>query len=487
MLHNLARHISLVRVSRILWAITLVTLPITSFRYVPFLGAGTFVRPLALYPLLLLIPVLLIRIYRKEIPCPWPGALTILTAFTLAALGSTAFGATLAPIELRGVEYADRALRAFVTLGIGLAFFAAALWMNQSEDDVKFSARWLLVGLAAHIAWGFIQFWGLNTGKRQILTEIQQLFSVRGLVKNKRISGFAFEPSWLAGQIVTLYLPWLAGWLLFRFKNSLFWNNRRAWPEVALLLGALVTLLMTYSRSGLLVAVVAAGVTLAVAGGGMVRKFFGWFWAGFRPQGTKSRMAAMQATAGRVLLILMAVSVLAGVGFFLTDKGYIAVFFQSDAENLFDYATSVYLGPRLAYALAALEAFQASPFLGVGLGGSGFWIYPNMPNWVLFNAPEIAEQMSPASTLFPNPKNLYARLLAETGLVGFALFASFYLAMLANVLELLKKRPWLGAAGLFALTAIVIQGFSQDSFAMPELWLNLGILAGVTGGLRSEA
>lgn len=484
--HNFTRHISLVRVSRLLWAITLVTLPITSFRYVPFLGAGTFVRPLALYPLLLLIPILLIRIYRKEIPRPWPGALTILAAFSLAALASTAFGATLAPIELRGVEYADRALRALVTLGMGLAFFAAALWMNQDEEDVKFSARWLLFGLAAHIAWGFIQFWGLNTGKRQILTEIQQLFSTRGLVKNKRISGFAFEPSWLAGQIVTLYLPWLVGWLLFRFKNSLFLKNARAWPEVILLLGALTALLMTYSRSGLLVAVVAAGVTLTVAGGGMVRKFFGWFWAGFRSGGEKSHMAVMQAAAGRVLLILITVSVLAGVGVFLTDKGYIAVFFQSEAENLFDYAASVYLGPRLAYTVAALEAFQASPLLGVGLGGSGFWIYPNMPDWVLFNAPEIAEQMNPLSMQFPNPKNLYARLLAETGLVGFALFLAFYLAMLADALELLQKRPWLGAAGLFALTAIVMQGLSQDSFAMPELWLNLGILAGINGALRSK-
>ncbi len=484
--HNATRRLSLIRASRLLWALTLVTLPITSFRYVPLLGAGTFVRPLALYPLLLLIPILLIRIYRKEIPRPWPGTLTILAAFSLAALASTAFGATLAPIELRGVEYADRALRAFITLGMGLAFFVAAIWMNQDEEAVKFSARWLLVGLAAHIVWGFIQFWGLNTGKRQILTEIQQLFSTRGLVKNKRVSGFAFEPSWLAGQIVTLYLPWLTGWLLFQFKNSLFWKNRHAWPELVLLLGALITLLMTYSRSGLLVAVAATGVTLAVAGGEMLRKFFGWFWAGFGTGQAKSRMAAMQAAAGRVLLILITVSVLAGVAFFLADKGYIAVFFQSEAENLFDYAASVYLGPRLAYALAALEAFQASPFLGVGLGGSGFWMYPNIPDWVLFNAPEIAEQMSPASTLFPNPKNLYARLLAETGLVGSVLFASFYLAMLADVLELLKKRPWLGAAGLFALTAIVMQGVSQDSFAMPELWLNLGILAGVTGFWRTK-
>jgi len=479
------------RFSRFLWALTLVTLPVTSFRYVPFLGAGTYVRPLALYPLALLIPVLLVRLYRKEIPRPWPGTLTILAAFSLAALASNAFGATLAPIELRGVDYFDRALRAFITLGMGLAFFVAAIWMNQDEEAVKFSARWLLVGLVAHLVWGAIQFVGLNTGKRQLLTQIQQLFSVRGLVKNKRISGFAFEPSWLAGQIVTLYLPWLVGSLLngkILFHLSSFIGQRKTkdereipWAEIVLLLGALVALLMTYSRSGLAVALIAAGATLVLAGGGMVRKFFGWFLAGFRRSEGQSRATATQAAAWRVLLILVTVSILVGVGVFLADKGYIAVFFKTDAENLFDYATSVYLGPRLAYATAALEAFQAHPFTGVGLGASGFWIYQNMPDWVLFNAPEIAEQMSPDSTQYPNPKNLPVRLLAETGLIGFALFMAFYLALLADALELLKKAPWLGAAGVFALTAILMQGFSQDSFAMPELWLNLGLVSGVAG------
>ncbi len=494
MLRNFTRRFSLVSFSRLLWALTLVTLPVTSFRYVPFLGAGTYVRPLALYPLALLLPILLIRLYRKEIPRPWPGTLTILVAFSLAALAATAFGATLAPLELRGVGYFDRALRAFITLGMGLAFFVAAIWMNQTEDEVKFSARWLLVGLVAHLVWGAIQFVGLNTGKRQILTQIQQLFSVRGLVKNKRISGFAFEPSWLAGQLVTLYLPWLVGWLLFRFKESLFplstfykkWKVESAWPELVLLLGALVALLMTYSRSGLAVAVIAAGATLLLAGGGLVRKFFGWFLAGFRRSEGQSRAAATQAAAWRMLLILVAVSVLVGVGVFLADKGYIAVFFKTEAEDLFDYATSVYLGPRLAYATAALEAFQAYPLTGVGLGASGFWIYQNMPNWVLFNAPEIAEQMSPDSTQYPNPKNLYVRLLAETGLVGFVLLMAFYLAILADVLELLKKAPWLGAAGVFALVAVLMQGFSQDSFAMPEFWLNLGLVSGVAGAISKR-
>ena len=94
--------------------------------------------------------------------------------------------------------------------------------------------------------------------------------------------------------------------------------------------------------------------------------------------------------------------------------------------------------------------------------------------------------------------------IAETGLPGFILFLAFYLALLADALGLLyfhnamikhklqtssapaetqvaKTAGWLAAAGIFTLGAVMLQGFSQDSFAMPELWINLGIMAGAAG------
>jgi O-antigen ligase len=493
--------ISFIKLSRLLWALVLVTLPVTSFRYLPFMGAGTTVRPLALYPLALLLPVLLVRLKRGEIQHPWPGALTVLLAFLLAALAATAFGATLAPVELRGVDFFDRALRAGITLLIGLSFFVAAVWMNQSEQDVKFSVKWLLVGLVAHLIWGAIQFIGLNTGHRQELVKIQQSFSVRGLVKNKRISGFAYEPSWLAGQIATLYLPWLVAGALMRFRalDGGRWtadDKKRSavyglWSfvEPLLLVAALAALLMTYSRSGLVVAILAGLATFVLAGGEAVKAFWGWVRAGFDRQRWINRMAALQAAGSRVLLAVLAVAILGAVGLFLADKGYIATFFKSDKTNLFDYAVDVYLGPRLAYATAAMTAFQEYPLTGVGLGASGFWIYQNMPDWVLAGVPEISEQLSPLSNLYPNPKNLYVRLLTETGLVGFALFLAFYLAVFAEALSLLRgfgMARWLGAAGIFALAAVMLQGVSQDSFAMPEMWINLGILAGAAGALQMQ-
>jgi len=132
---------------KILWAAALVTLPVTSFRWFPFLGEGTLVRPLALYPLAALLPLLVIRAIRRERSFPLSGSLVLLGVFALAALAVTALGALIAPIPLRGQDYSERALRAVVTLAIGLVFFLAAAWMNRNETDVRFTIRWLLVGL----------------------------------------------------------------------------------------------------------------------------------------------------------------------------------------------------------------------------------------------------------------------------------------------------------------------------------------------------
>lgn len=483
---------SLRRLSRLLWALLLLTLPVTSFRYLPFLGSGTVVRPLALYPLLLLLPLLALRLARHEIKNPLPGPLTPLMAFLLAALLATALGAFSAPIELRGADYLERALRAFVTLAIGISFFLAALWMNQDEADLKFTVRWLMLGLAAQLIWGAIQFVGLNSGQRAALKQIQELFSVRGLVKNKRISGFTFEPSWLAAQLATLYLPWLAAGLLGRWTLNLRQtavNGLARGLNLLLLLGSLAALLATYSRSGLAITLFAAGMTLWAAGRGGWRKAWNWFLAAFRRRVSESRLAAAQAIAGRVFLLLAAIALLAASSLFLAGKGYIARLWTSDFDSPWGYLVDVSLGPRVAYATAGMAAFDRNPISGVGLGASGFSIYPNLPDGVLMGVPEIAGALAPTSRLFPNPKNLAVRLLAETGLLGFALFAAFWLGLLADALALLRKNGLaraLGLAGLFTLAALAAQSLSQDSLALPELWLNLGVLAGAAGGRKDE-
>jgi O-antigen ligase len=99
--------------------------------------------------------------------------------------------------------------------------------------------------------------------------------------------------------------------------------------------------------------------------------------------------------------------------------------------------------------------------------------------------PEIARQLSPENTLYPNPKSLYVRLLAETGLIGFMAFFAFQLGLLGDSFAVLKQGTsmgrYLGTAAIFTWLALLIYNMTQDSLATPNLWLNLGILTGMAG------
>jgi O-antigen ligase len=134
--------------------------------------------------------------------------------------------------------------------------------------------------------------------------------------------------------------------------------------------------------------------------------------------------------------------------------------------------------------VGALGAYDKSPIAGVGLGASGFYIYNNLPDWAMTTVPDIARQLSPDSRLYPNPKNIYIRLLAETGLIGFFIFVAFLFSVLGESLLALQSNQtlmrYLGIAGLFSWLAIALYDFTQDSFATPNIWINFGILAGMT-------
>src|SRR5215217_3814274 len=265
-------------VLKFLWGAVVFTLPITSFRYFPFLGDATYVRPLSLYPIALLIPLLLGKLLQKKTSIPRSGTLVPLLAFVLIALAATGIGLLLDPLPLRGQGYIGRVVRAWSTLAIGLAFFVTAIWMNRNEEDLRFSLKWLLAGFIMDILWSGVQSLAFYTPllKKVTVTHWQRLFSMRELVKTNRVSGMAYEPAWLAGQIATVYLPWLFASLLTRVRITRF-----KWLEVILLGFAGLLLLATYSRGGLLTAAGALGLTFLLVGRGELRAGWNWFILGF--------------------------------------------------------------------------------------------------------------------------------------------------------------------------------------------------------------
>jgi len=102
----------------------------------------------------------------------------------------------------------------------------------------------------------------------------------------------------------------------------------------------------------------------------------------------------------------------------------------------------------------------------------------------LTTVPEIARQLSPENGLYPNPKNLYVRLLAETGLIGLFVFMAFLFSVLGEALTAWRSQMtfgrYLGIAGIFSWFAVALYNVTQDSFATPNIWINFGILAGMT-------
>ncbi len=468
------------RITRFLWGAALFTLPVTSFRYFPFLGDSTYVRPLALYPIALLLPLLLIQLIRGKTFMPRAGALTPLTVFVLFALVATSFGALLDPLPLRGQDYSGRVIRAWATLVIGLSFFVAAVWMNRNEDDLRFSVNWLLAGFVMDVVWSGVQSLAFYTPllKKVTVTHWQRAFSMRELVKTNRVSGMAYEPAWLAGQIATVYLPWLFASLLTRMRVTRF-----KWLEMTLFGLALLLVLATYSRGGLLTVAFALAFTFLLTGRNELRAMWRWFISGFRYGGSLLL---------RVGIIVVALGVLTGAGLFLGQKGYIARLFDTRAESVEEFIIENSAGARAAYTFGALGAYKQSPIMGVGLGASGFYIYDNLPDWAMTTVPEIARQLSPDNRLYPNPKNLYVRLLAETGLIGFFIFLAFLFSVLGDSLLALKNNSmlmrYLGIAGLFSWLAVGMYNVTQDSFATPNMWVNFGILAGMTTyALKSES
>lgn len=466
---------SVVGFTRFLWGAALFTLPITSFRYFPFLGEGTYVRPLALYPVGLLLLILFFQVTRKKASIPRAGTLIPLLGFVLLALAATGIGALLDPLPMRGQEYLGRVIRAWVTVVIGLSFFIAAIWMNRNEEDLRFSVRWLLAGFVMDILWSGVQSLAFYTPllKKVTVTHWQRAFSMRELVKTNRVSGMAYEPAWLAGQIATVYLPWLFASLLTRLRVTRF-----KWLEIVLLGFAALLLLATFSRGGLLTAVGAAALTFLLVGRAELRAMWNWFVSGFHRRGG---VTPPLLRAGVAILL---VGALAGAGLFLSQKGYITRLFSTRAESVSDFIIENSAGARAAYNYGGLGTYAENPITGVGLGASGFYIYDHLPDWALTTVPEIARQLSPENRLYPNPKNMYIRLLAETGLVGFFVFIAFLFSVLGDALQTLRSKTpiarYLGIAGLFSWFAVALYNTTQDSFATPNIWINFGILVGMT-------
>ncbi|MEJ2758143.1 MAG: O-antigen ligase family protein [Anaerolineales bacterium] len=386
---------------QVLWGLVLFTMPVTSFRWLPNVMGTTHVRPMAFYPLALLVPILFFYLWKNK-AFRWPPATAPLLGFLLAAAISTVVGGLHAPLDLRGQTYWGWAFRAWLSLGIGMGFFWVSVLLSRSEEMLRRTLPWLYAGLGLTIVWGIIQAVALHTSLLNIdwVNKVQLLFSIRRVVDN-RISGFAYEPSWLADQITIFYVPWLFAALVTRVRITKY-----RWLEPALLFGALVVLLLTYSRSGVIGLLFSVTVALLTVGRGLLVSIWSWFWGPLVSPELPGRWY-------RLLILLVIIGMLAGAFWWLNQFDYFANIWRADmSQGLVEYVKDIAAGPRLAYIDAGIRIFNLHPWLGVGLGGSSFYLFDYLPHGALTDPYEIALQFSPDSNVIPNVRNLIVRLLS---------------------------------------------------------------------------
>jgi len=455
------------KAQNIFWAMFLLSLPVTSFPYFPgFMGKDVLVRPLTLYPLLVLVVIVLIpRLFTQRIP----RTLLPFAAFLVLAFTSTILALTQdinPPIDL---SVAGRLLRTLATLLLGGMFYLTVSLVPQKPEDLRFTLTWLYAGFAVALLWASFQIvyvLKFNQNYFSFLNELQKLVSIRKLF-DKRVSGMTYEPSWFAEQLTFVLMPWLFASVTERY--SVFrWRYRWFTIELLLLGWSAIALLFTYSRGGLVLFIILLIISLILGLRRMVA-----------PTANRRRnFLKVILLIGLVLLVFALVVVVAAQknNYFARLWGY-----WTDEEAEGTYLYYIAFSQRLAYWETAYRIFEDHPVMGIGLGNFTFYFEEYLPYRQLRN-PELLSKLVPdvGRNQVVTVKNFMIRLLAETGIVGTSMFVVFLVSLSGCVIFLLlssqvEGRFW-GKAGLLGLIAFLPVTLSIDSFAIPNMWVIFGLI-----------
>ncbi|MFC2025817.1 O-antigen ligase family protein, partial [Chloroflexota bacterium] len=459
------------KIEKVAWATLFLTLPVTSFPFFPGgVGGKTLVRPLAIYPLLLLLVLVTVpRLFKQ----PLPRTFLPLFAFVVIALASSAVGFSAGLEPLRGVTITSRFIRNIITLGLGCAFFITIVLLTKDWDDLRFSLRWLYIGFSIALAWGTLQIvYVVKFIPRyfDLISQIQSLISTRKLFPT-RISGLTYEPKWFAEQICFLLLPWLFGSVLTN-RTVFRWRYKRITIEWFLLIWSFIIVVFTFSRTGIFLLVALSVLSIVLS-----RIFF-------RGRSVSSDTGSRKSKSRqRIAISVFAVSVLALSLFVMAQNPYVSRFWRYwTGDKPFNRTYLEYIGfqQRFVYWTTAIKTFEENPLFGVGLGNYSFYFDEMLPDQPWNRQPEIIRQITPVEgrARLITPKNLYARLLAETGLIGTITFTSYVFAIIGCVLYLgfsqAQEQKYWGLCGLLGVASFVIVIFSFDSFALPNMWIVFG-------------
>ena len=462
------------RLERILWRCLLLCVPVSATPALPF-GSGTLARPLAIVPAA---PLLLLALFRLTILGQRPRlslrGFDLLAAFTLyAAVGGMVVVSAGGDEVFKGQTPTESLMRALLTWAVGLAFYLVARLRIRTDEDIRETLRFLFIGMTASIVLAGLQVAAIIQGGETLRAAqfVTDLFAVHydGLVT--RAQGMTFEPSWLATQIIVLLMPALVAHALSR-------QDFTGIPIVPGFAVAVAGMLFSGSRFGLacMIAMLMLGGLLAALRGRLA---------------VAGIFLAVLLGGGGGIAVLSASGAGAGASYVVDPIAAVtgSAELSAAADPAMAVTDALTLAGRAAAAEAAALTWLDHPLFGVSLGNNYRYFAAYAPDWAfatqLFQgAKEGVGWLDPNSPEKGNAKNLFLRLLSETGLVGFALVALFF------VRQIFQGRPRDAFHGYFRLTSAVALGFSflnQDTFVDAGLWIPLALCFAMNEGNREAA
>jgi hypothetical protein len=457
-------------------------LPFTSFPPIARLTGSSMVAPLSLLPMVVLVLFWLLPYLLRHGTLPPQSRVLIL--FLMAVLIScvAAFSLPIPPYKNHIVQHQE--IEALMTLAVGMGFYLLlSAWLN-SKERLRFFLRWVNLSGVLMLTWSFLQagIWYKMGIYPAWLLHLQEQLSTSLLLFPGRVTGFAFEPSWLAHQLNMLYLPyWLAATVTGFTAHRYILVKVRL--ENILLAGGLAVLILSVSRVGWLAFLLMCAYLMLM----LNLRFVQW--------GQKSLLRRFSGSGWREITIrrwFVFVSLLGILIFYaslILGAAYGMSQFDPRMANMFDfstikeysffyYANQLVFAERIVFWQAGWEIFNDYPILGVGLGNAGFFFPEKLSafSWALTEVRTLIYQW----TTLPNIKSLWVRLLAETGIFGFAFFVSWLYVLWKSGHFLLCQKSRLfkmiGMTGMFVLVGLITEGFSVDTFALPYYWVSFGIL-----------
>lgn len=484
-------------------ALAFFTLPVTSFPPLTRLS-NSLVAPLAAIPLGLLAIIWLIPYLLKR--GAWPVETGPLVIFILVCLLSSGAAFFLDTTFYKNRDLLDQGIRAYLTMAVGMLFyFTLSAWL-QDEKHLRRSLQVIQAGMALAMVFAFVQGYFMILRDHHyppLFREIRNaiLYSLPHIQDGRRITGLTYEPSWYAHQMNMLFLPiWFSATYL---RSSVF--PVRIWKfsiENLLLIPGLVSLFLAGPRLGLIALMVVIVFLFFRVNQAVIQQIntrvtqHGEPTARVRlsPRITKALIGAGMLVLYVVFLtaaIALASRLDARVSDMLASQilpEHWAGLMKGDENTLIIVGARYQFGERFIYWLTGWHIFNTYPLLGVGLGNAGFHFISQMPasSWMSL---EIRQLLYLQNTL-PNIKNLWVRLLAETGMLGFSTFCAWLLVLWRSANASLRStKPALriaAMAGQLGLVAFLVEGFSIDSFAMPYLWVCTALIAGAGAIFRAQ-